>query len=378
MDLITNIEQELWDVIEKDYQSENYSGAILDAMHLLTETIRNKTGLEGDGASLVGQAFGGDNPKIQINKLQTESEKNIQKGIQEILKGLYIAVRNPRSHDKLNDTKEDSNSIIYFINYLLNLIDKSKSHFEQSVFLQRIFDEHYVKSKVYSDLLVNEIPKRQRIDIAIAIILKRKDGNIYNFKFFMDSLFEKLEEHEIIRLYKVISDELTHTSQDEDIRTILHICPATYWNKINKVVKIRIENIIKKDVKSGKYNSEKGMCNEHGCLGTWVEAEHLKKFEDLNEWTNLVIAKSEKVEKEDRDYIDKYFWKHMWKANRDNICLRLEYYIKNGLKNKNEKIVNELKNEIIFDENHPWWIVFEEELIQYPEIVPIDLEDLDW
>ena len=59
---------ELWETIQKNYEVENYTGAILDAIFKLTDTIRNKTGLEGDGSSLIGQAFGGDNPRIKINK----------------------------------------------------------------------------------------------------------------------------------------------------------------------------------------------------------------------------------------------------------------------------------------------------------------------
>lgn len=184
MSLKSNIQQELWEVIEKNYENESYSSAILDTIHLLTETIRNKTGLEGDGSSLIGQAFGGDNPKIQLNKLQTESEKNVQKGIQDILRGIFTAIRNPRSHDKHTDSKAEADAIIHFIDYLLRMIDNSKLSFEVSNFLQRVFEKHYVRSEEYSDLLMSEIPKRQRASIAISIILQRKNGNISNLAHF--------------------------------------------------------------------------------------------------------------------------------------------------------------------------------------------------
>ena len=101
MKLESNLKKELWDTIKTNYENESYSNSILDSIYLLTETIRNKTGLEGDGASLVGEAFGGNKPKIKLNKLQTESEKNIQRGMQELLRGIYTTIRNPRSHDKL-------------------------------------------------------------------------------------------------------------------------------------------------------------------------------------------------------------------------------------------------------------------------------------
>lgn len=375
MDLKINVEQELWEVLEKNYESEEYSNAILDAMHLLTETIRNKTGLEGDGSSLVGQAFGGDNPKIQLNKLQTESEKNIQKGIQEILKGLYTAVRNPRSHDKQNDTKEDADSIIYFINYMLRLIDKSKISFEKSIFLQRVFDEHYVRSKEYSNLLVGVIPKRQRMDIAIAVILKRKSGNIYSLHYFMESLFDKLEDHEINQVYRVISEDLMYTNLEEDIRTILHVCPAKYWNRIDKAVKIRIEHIVKNDIELGKYDIENKKCTSNGSLGTWVSEEHLRNFEDINSWTQLIVKKIQKEDDEEIDYIDAYFWHKICSINKDSINIWLKNYFKNGLKNKDEAIIRKLDNEIKYDSNHPWWEVFKEELKEYPDIKSIEF---DW
>ena len=45
MTVRNEIDVELWEVIQKNYESENYTGAILDAIFKLTDTIRNKTGL---------------------------------------------------------------------------------------------------------------------------------------------------------------------------------------------------------------------------------------------------------------------------------------------------------------------------------------------
>lgn len=341
MDLRINIDQDMWEIIQKNYENESYSSAILDAIHLLTETIRNKTGLEGDGSSLVGQAFGGDNPKIQLNKLQTESEKNIQKGMQEILKGLYTAIRNPRSHDKIIDTKEDADSIIYFISYLLKMIDKSKLCFEESIFLSRVYDKYFVKTKEYAELLVSEIPKRQRVNIAISIILKRQNGDIDSLAYFIDALFEKLEDSDITQVYKVISEEIKYTSLDSEIRTILHICPAKYWMKVDKAVRIRIENILYESVKLGKYDSESKKCR-YGSLGTWIKADHFMNFDGLDEWTRLIVKKIENGDDEEKTYIDKWLWKDICVANYNKINYSLEQYFKKGLKNKDETIINKL------------------------------------
>jgi len=107
--------------------------------------------------SLVGQAFGGKSPKLKVNKLQSESDKNIQVGITQILRGIYQAIRNPRSHEKYNDSISDAGSIILFINYLTKIIDKFKTPFTKHAFLERVFEENFVPKKRYADLLVNRI-----------------------------------------------------------------------------------------------------------------------------------------------------------------------------------------------------------------------------
>ncbi|HCW52667.1 MAG TPA: TIGR02391 family protein [Clostridium sp.] len=113
MDLRRNIEKKLWLNISENYEEANYSNAILDSIHMLTENIKSKTGLELDGSRLIEQAFSGDIPKSRINKFQTEYEKNIQKGIQEILKGIYSY---KRSKKKLcvNRYYEKSNNHLHF------------------------------------------------------------------------------------------------------------------------------------------------------------------------------------------------------------------------------------------------------------------------
>lgn len=367
MNLRDGIDIELWDIIQKNYENESYSSAILDAIHNLTETIRNKTGLEGDGSSLIGQAFGGDNPKIKLNKLQTESEKNIQKGTQEILKGMYTSIRNPRSHDKLNDKKEDADAIIYFINYLLKIIDSSKLSFEESEFLKRVFDRHYVKNEEYSKLLIKQIPKRQRGNIAVSVVRNWEEGDIYALHYFLKSLFEELDEAGIKQVLNVVNDILKYEDDHKTIRVMLKCIPGVYWNGIEKSVCMRIDNIIKENVKLGSYDSEDKSCFD-GALGTWITLEHIVSFNNNEAWTILLLNKLESNKQYEIDYVLYYFWDIMCSINKENIHYTLKNYIKNELRNNNEKIVERFKAEIMYEENHPWWEVFKEELKEYPEI----------
>ena len=82
MNLETRLDQRLWNAIQSAYESRNFSNAILDAIHLLGQTIRDKSGLDSDGVALVGAAFGGQDPVLKVTRLQTETERSVHKGVE--------------------------------------------------------------------------------------------------------------------------------------------------------------------------------------------------------------------------------------------------------------------------------------------------------
>ena len=175
MDLKTGLAEPLWAAIETTYESHNYTSAISDAIYYLGDIIREKAGLQTDGVPLVMQAFGGKSPKLKVTRLQTESDRNIQKGTENLLLGLYQSVRNPRSHGKHVDTKEDADAIILFINYLLKIIGGAKGTFSKNDFLDRVFDPSFVKKTRYADLLGQRIPPKQRLDVMIEVYRRKED-----------------------------------------------------------------------------------------------------------------------------------------------------------------------------------------------------------
>ena len=81
MDLETHLKPELWAAIAHSYETGNYTHVIRDAMAVVTEVLRDKSGLDGDGDKLVGAALGfsqGKPPRIKINKLQTQTEQDME------------------------------------------------------------------------------------------------------------------------------------------------------------------------------------------------------------------------------------------------------------------------------------------------------------
>ena len=77
---------------------ENYFHAVLEAVKGVAERIRLMSDLVSDGADLVNHAFSTKNPIIAFNSLKTETEVSEQKGIANLLVGVFGAIRNPTAH----------------------------------------------------------------------------------------------------------------------------------------------------------------------------------------------------------------------------------------------------------------------------------------
>jgi len=77
---------------------ENYFHAVLEAVKGVAERLRMMSGLRSDGADLVSQALAVKSPVIALNSLTTETEFSEQKGIANLLIGVFGAIRNPTAH----------------------------------------------------------------------------------------------------------------------------------------------------------------------------------------------------------------------------------------------------------------------------------------
>lgn len=91
------------EVLKKDYFH-----ACLEATKSIFDRIRHLTNASGDGAALVDAtlALGQSGvPMLAINSLETQTEKDEQKGFANLIKGLNGLYRNPTAHDpRLNRT----------------------------------------------------------------------------------------------------------------------------------------------------------------------------------------------------------------------------------------------------------------------------------
>jgi uncharacterized protein (TIGR02391 family) len=200
MNLRTEIHPEPWAAISQQYEAEHYTNAILSAFHLLRDVLRDTANVDGDGIPLIGQALGGNPPRLQINKLETESQKDEQKGFEQILRGLYQGIRNPRTHEIIEDKRETADAIIIFINYALGIISKARGPFVLEEWLKRVFDPDFVGSERYAQLLAAEVPPKKHTEALTAIYRDKTSGESKKLKLIFNALIELSGEGRIDEL----------------------------------------------------------------------------------------------------------------------------------------------------------------------------------
>ncbi|CAN2534586.1 hypothetical+protein [Methylocapsa aurea] len=106
--------------------ADNYFHAVLEAVKSVFDKIRNRTGLADDGVALVDRAFGGSPPMLAINSLDTESEKNEQKGFANLLRGTFGMFRNTTAHEaRINWVmkKEDAEDLLSLVSLIHRRLD---------------------------------------------------------------------------------------------------------------------------------------------------------------------------------------------------------------------------------------------------------------
>ena len=93
-----NTHSEILKYCDEELLKENYFHAVLEAVKGVAQRLREMTGLTTDGADLVNEALSTKNPRIRLNSLTTDTEISEQKGISNMLVGVFGAIRNPTAH----------------------------------------------------------------------------------------------------------------------------------------------------------------------------------------------------------------------------------------------------------------------------------------
>jgi uncharacterized protein (TIGR02391 family) len=108
------------------YTTGHVRDAVLNAITIVFDMIRERTKLDLDGQHLVGQAFSLQQPKLIFSTLDTESGLNDQKGFIKILEGAYQGIRNPKAHSLIHDLDErKAAEYLVFLSLLARRVDEA-------------------------------------------------------------------------------------------------------------------------------------------------------------------------------------------------------------------------------------------------------------
>ena len=99
---------------QAEFMHENYFHAVFEATKGLAQRIRDESGIEADGATLVDRVFAINRPIIAFNALQTETERSEHTGFATLLKGCFAAIRNPLAHQPKILWKGEEDAADYF------------------------------------------------------------------------------------------------------------------------------------------------------------------------------------------------------------------------------------------------------------------------
>jgi uncharacterized protein (TIGR02391 family) len=308
MNLETRLLPPLWEAVRASVEARNFSSSVLDSIHHLSEVIRERSGLEGDGVALVGAAFGGSAPKLKVNRLQTESDENVQRGVEALLRGVYQAIRNPRSHGAHQDDERSATAIILFVDHLLRIVDQSRAPFSMSAFTAKVFDTAFVPKMEYAQLLTREVPETRKPAVARELFTRRSEGEAINTASFLRVLLTTMKPEEVDDIYELMSEELAVTDEDDTLRFVLTAIEGYDWPRLAEASRMRAEHKLIASMKSGRYSSRNKKCLA-GNLGTWATriTAHLRLSGDL--WR--AVAGLLEGNAEQSDYAFTFFTPHI-------------------------------------------------------------------
>ncbi|MBB85791.1 MAG: TIGR02391 family protein [Xanthomonadales bacterium] len=124
-----NAHEKVFEFCRAELLDENYFHAVLEAVKGVAERVRGLSGLNTDGADLFNAAFSTKNPILAFNGLSTDTELSEQKGLTNMLVGLFGAVRNPTAHAprvRWEMTEQDALDILSLVSFVHRKLDAAR------------------------------------------------------------------------------------------------------------------------------------------------------------------------------------------------------------------------------------------------------------
>jgi uncharacterized protein (TIGR02391 family) len=80
------------------FNAGQYADAVEVALKVVAQQVRDKTGLQEDGTSLMNRAFSAKNPLLIFDDPMPRTKDSVQQGYMQMFAGTIMSVRNPKAH----------------------------------------------------------------------------------------------------------------------------------------------------------------------------------------------------------------------------------------------------------------------------------------
>lgn len=119
---------------DSGHRADAVEAAFKEINSRIKEFVRQRTGEELDGASLMNHAFSPSKPIIVLDDLETEDGRSIQQGFMQMFAGSMIGVRNPKAHANIEIEKEEAISWLHLASNLLNKFENATKNSQPAVY----------------------------------------------------------------------------------------------------------------------------------------------------------------------------------------------------------------------------------------------------
>lgn len=339
-----NVSKDFWNAISSHYEKECYEDTLKDACLYIIELVQEKSeNFDMDGEKLINNVFSEKNPKLLINKNQTPSEIDEQRGYGFILRGLICAIRNPLSHDKhIKYSKETTESILIFINnYILPKLEDTKEFGYVDNWFNFIFIENDNDSERYTNKILDNLNKKDRTSLMKEIIENLTEISEGKYSYFINTLYNSLTLKSKNEIIVMLNRKLIKSRDDLYLRMFFDHFNQEIWKELDDLVTVRIEEMVIESIKKGEI-----VLAKDAYLSTWV-CDWIKYFSNYEEIKKVLLKKI--YIKEEAMYTFKYFYnivsdKSFLLENADEIIKRL--------KEKNYYFKQLIEEHMLFNDDH--------------------------
>ena len=117
---------EILAVSEQLFRDGHRAAAVFEAAKAVHNWVRKMTGLPGDGAGLMGNAFKDDQPALVLADLTTQTGRDIQAGYRFLFMGSQQAIRNPHAHEQFGEMDdEEAFELLGLASLLMRKLDEA-------------------------------------------------------------------------------------------------------------------------------------------------------------------------------------------------------------------------------------------------------------